>query len=129
LAGVTSPGGDHEGNTPSIDGARELAIAASEPVNVALTSADILHNLVVDEIDFHLAADRDETVIGGLVFDEPGAYSGYCSVPGHRESGMEIEILVTPSGNGTPGGNTPGGQAPTSTIVMEDRAPPEGGRG
>jgi len=79
---------------------------------VALTSADILHNLVVDEIDFHLAADRDDTVIGGLVFDEPSAYVGYCSVPGYRESGMEIESLVTPSDNGTPGGNTPGGHTP-----------------
>jgi len=119
LAGATSPGGDHEGNTPPIDGAPELAITAGEPVNVALISADILHDLVVDEIEFHLAADRDETVIGGLVFDEPGAYVGSCSDPGHHESGMEIEILVTPSGNGTPGGNTPSGDTPPARVTQD----------
>ena len=115
-SGAPSPGGDREGNTPPIDGAHELAITADQltfelafgrerleltvgqPVNVALTSADILHDLVVDEIDFHLAADRGETVIGGLVFDEPGTYTGYCSVSGHREAGMELEIVVTASG-------------------------------
>jgi plastocyanin len=104
-------GGDHAGDTPVIEGAPELAVSAGDlafdpdrielpvgmPVNVALTSADILHDLVVDESDFHLAADRDETVIGGLVFDEPGSYVGYCSVEGHRDAGMELEIVVTPS--------------------------------
>ena len=107
--GALIPGGDQESNTPPIDGAPEVAITADElafgpnrieltagePVNVALTSADIPHDLVVDEINFHLAADRDETVIGRLVF-KPGTYVGYCSVPGHREAGMELEIVVTP---------------------------------
>lgn len=105
------PRGDAGGNTPPIAGAPELAITANamafgpdrieltagEPVNVALTSVDILHDLVVDEIGFYLAADRNETVTGGLVFAEPGIYVGYCSVPGHREAGMELEIVVTPS--------------------------------
>jgi nitrite reductase (NO-forming) len=109
-SGPLTSGGDHEGNTPPIDGAPEITITADElafgpdrieltagePVNVALTSADIPHDLVVDEIDFHLAADRDETVTGGLAFFEPGTYVGYCSVPGHREAGMELEIVATP---------------------------------
>jgi plastocyanin len=112
-ADMHGPGGDHEGNTPPIAGAPELAITANalafsparielgpgQPqVNIALTSADVLHDLVVDEIGFHLAADRGETVIGGLTvrsFGVPGTYIGYCSVPGHREAGMEIEIVVT----------------------------------
>lgn len=111
ISGTPIPGGDHEGNTPPIDGASEVAITADElafgpdrieltagePVNVALTSADIPHDLVVDELDVHLAADRDETVFGELVFVEPGTYVGHCSVPGHREAGMELEIVVTPS--------------------------------
>lgn len=113
--GATPPNGEHEDNTPPIDDAHELAITADQmtfnlafgrerlelavgqPVNVALTSIDIQHDLVVDEIDFHLAADPGETVVGGMVFDEPGTYIGYCSVPGHREAGMEFEIVVTPS--------------------------------
>lgn len=109
------PGGHGSGLTPSIDGAPALAITATNklafdpdrieltagmPVNVALTSADIQHDLVVDEIGFHLAADSGETVIGGLVFDKPGTYVGYCSVPGHRNAGMELVLVVKPSGGG-----------------------------
>jgi uncharacterized cupredoxin-like copper-binding protein len=100
---------EHGDDATPIEGAPVLAVTASDlrfdpdrielpagmPVNVALTSTDILHDLVVDEIDFHLAADRDETVVGGLVFTEPGTYVGYCSVPGHREAGMEFEVVVT----------------------------------
>ncbi len=104
------PGAGQEDNIPPIDGAPEVTIiadelafgpnrielTADEPVNVTLTSDDIPHDLVVDEIDFHLAADRDETVTGELLFVEPGAYVGYCSVPGHRKAGMELEIVVKP---------------------------------
>lgn len=116
--GGHAPGGDQEGNTPPINDAPEVAVTADalafnpdrielmsgESFNVTLTSADITHDLVVDEIDFHLAAERDETVFGELVFEEPGTYVGYCSVPGHREAGMELEIVVTPSDdpNATP---------------------------
>lgn len=112
--------GDDEGNTPPIDGAPELAITADNfafsvdrielnagqpAVNVALTSADRLHDLVVDEIGFQLVADRGETVVGGLeglLFGESGAYVAYCSVPGHREAGMELEIVVTAPSGGHP---------------------------
>lgn len=114
---ASAPGGKQEGSTPPIAGAPEVAITADElafsvdrielgpgqpAVNVALTSADIPHDLVVDEIGFHLAADPGETVVGGLEgirFGKPGTYVAYCSVPGHREAGMEMKIVVTaPSG-------------------------------
>jgi plastocyanin len=114
--GASTPGGDQEGNTSPIAGAPELTITAENfafspdrielgpgqpAVNVALTSVDELHDLTVDEIGFYLAADRGETVVGGLQgirFGEPGTYVAYCSVPGHREAGMELEIVVTAPG-------------------------------
>jgi heme/copper-type cytochrome/quinol oxidase subunit 2 len=104
------PAMDSMGNTAPIDGAHQVAVTGNnqafelekrleltvgQPVNVALTSVDTLHDLTVDAIDFHVAADTGETVVGGMVFDEPGTYVGYCSVPGHREAGMEFEIVVT----------------------------------
>jgi hypothetical protein len=110
--GAASPGPDHEGNPPPIDGAPELAVSAnrltfapdrielnpSQPViNIALTSVDTLHDLTVDEIDFHLAAEPGETAVGGIsgvAFGNAGTYIAYCSVPGHREAGMELEIVV-----------------------------------
>jgi plastocyanin len=111
-----TPGTDQEGNAPPIDGAPELAITADalafspdrievppgSPFNVALTSVDSLHDLTVEEIDVQLVADRGETVAGGLMFHELGTYLGYCSVPGHREAGMELEIVVTHSAFGRP---------------------------
>jgi plastocyanin len=72
----------------------ELTVTAGEPVNVALTSTDLLHDFVVEGEDFHLAADRDETVTGALTIDEPGTYTVYCSVAGHREAGMEATLTV-----------------------------------
>jgi nitrite reductase (NO-forming) len=112
--GLHGPAGaDHADDAEPIAGAPQLEVAAGElqfdperialpagiPVNVALTSTDILHDLVVDELDFHLAADRNETAIGGLVFTEPGTYMGYCSVPGHRDAGMELEFEVFGAGD------------------------------
>lgn len=91
-----------------IDGAREVTVTATamsfepgvlelsvdEPANVALTSEDVLHDLVIDELDFHLSAEADETAVGGLHVTEPGTYLAYCSVPGHRDAGMELEVTV-----------------------------------
>ena len=110
--GLHAPGGDagvdRGEDAPPIEGAPGVAVGAGElrfdpgrlelpagiPVNVALTSTDIFHDLVVDEIGFHLGADSDKTAVGGLVFDEPGSYVAYCSVPGHRDAGMELEFVV-----------------------------------
>ncbi|WP_052666025.1 plastocyanin/azurin family copper-binding protein [Nitriliruptor alkaliphilus] len=98
---------DHA-DAATIDGAPEIVVTAAsmsfepdrlelsvgEPVNIALTSEDILHDLNIDEVDFHLVADVDETAVGGLEFGEPGTYVAYCSVPGHRDAGMEMEVTV-----------------------------------
>lgn len=100
---------DHAEDTAAIEGAEEVAVTATsmafepatleleagEPVNIVLTSEDTTHDLTVDEVDFHLAADKGATATGGLVFEDAGTYTGYCTVPGHREAGMELEITVS----------------------------------
>lgn len=108
--------GDHEGahardhgeNTPAIEAAPEtriigdamafepaaLELAVGEGHNLTLYSADILHDLTIDEIDFHVAADAGKEATGGVVFEEAGTYFAYCAVPGHRQAGMEMEITV-----------------------------------
>lgn len=106
-AGHTDAAHDEE-SSPPIEGATEqtvtaealafepgsIEVRAGEPVNISLTSVDTLHDLIVDEVDFHLAADHGDTSAGGLLIDEPGSYVGYCSVPGHRDAGMELQISV-----------------------------------
>jgi nitrite reductase (NO-forming) len=109
-AAAVDPGGhdDHAEDSAPIEGATEVAVAAGsmafdpddlevevgQPVNFVLTSTDALHDLTIDEVDFHVAAARDETVTGGVHFDQPGTYTAYCSVPGHRRAGMELDITV-----------------------------------
>lgn len=99
---------DHADGTPPVDGAPDtrivadalsfeparLELAAGEPFNLVLSSRDMFHDLVIDEVDLHLSAERDETTTGGLDGLEPGTYLAYCSVPGHREAGMELEVVV-----------------------------------
>ena len=98
----------HDESTPVADGARrievdatsfefdpdEITVTAGEDVAIVLRSDDLLHDFTIDEIDVHVAADRGETAEGGLRADEPGQYTYYCSVAGHREAGMEGTLVV-----------------------------------
>lgn len=72
----------------------EIRVDAGEDIAIVLTSSDILHDFIIDELDAHVAADRDETVEGGFTADAPGTYTYYCSVPGHRSAGMEGTLVV-----------------------------------
>ena len=98
----------HDETSPVADGARrievtarsfefdpdEITVAAGEDVAIVLTSEDLLHDFTIDELDAHVAADADETSEGGLRADEPGRYTFYCTVVGHREAGMEGTLIV-----------------------------------
>lgn len=75
--------------------AAEIRATAGEDLAIVLTAEDgAEHDFTVDELDTHVAADPGETAIGGLRADEPGRYAFYCSVPGHREAGMEGVLVV-----------------------------------
>lgn len=54
------------------------------------------HDLLVEELDdervVDVVAPGDEG--SGSVELEPGTYTLYCSIPGHREAGMEHELEV-----------------------------------
>jgi len=103
--------GHDEASRPVADGARrievsarsfefgpdEITVTAGEDVAIVLTSEDLLHDFTVDELDAHVAADADETDEGGLRAGKPGRYTYYCSVPGHREAGMEGTLIVEAS--------------------------------
>jgi plastocyanin len=104
-------GGRHGDPSPVAEGAREITVTADdlafepdeitvragEDIAIVLTSVDILHDFTIDELDAHVAADRGETATGGLRAEEPGRYTFYCAVAGHREAGMEGTLEVKAS--------------------------------
>jgi len=50
----------------------------------------------MDETDLHVAhADAGQSVTATFTINEAGTYDVYCSVPGHRESGMVATLTVT----------------------------------
>jgi len=72
----------------------EITAEVGEDLAIVLSSGDMLHDFTIDELDAHVAADRGDTAEGGVTADEPGTYTYYCSVPGHRTAGMEGTLVV-----------------------------------
>ena len=73
----------------------QLQAEIGEDIAVTLTSQDVEHDFTIDELDAHVAADAGEAATGGFdTGDEAGEYTYYCSVPGHREAGMEGTLVV-----------------------------------
>lgn len=107
-AGTGHDDGGHGETSRVADGAREIEVTASsfefdpgeitvtagEEIAIVLTSDDLLHDFTVDGLDAHVVADVGETVEGGLRADDPGEYTYYCTVAGHREAGMEGTLIV-----------------------------------
>jgi plastocyanin len=75
-----------------------LEVAAGE-VEIDYTNpSEVPHNVAIEGDGQELA--QSETVTGGdnaaaTASLEPGEYVFYCSIPGHRESGMEGSLTVT----------------------------------
>jgi uncharacterized cupredoxin-like copper-binding protein len=89
-----------------------FAIPAGQEVTLELTARSLEHDLIIegaaasgtadendeadDPDDLHVAhADAGDTVTATLSINEPGTYTVYCSVPGHREAGMVASLDVT----------------------------------
>jgi plastocyanin len=63
---------------------------------VAIDNAgDAPHDLTVEGVDGAAVGARGGEAEAGELTLEPGTYTVYCSVSGHREAGMEFELTVT----------------------------------
>src|SRR3954454_11984088 len=101
-------GGNHEGNTAPIAGAalinvkartfafdpKEITVKAGQDATIALKSTDIEHDFTVDELHIHVHTGPGKTTKGGIKPDRPGRYQFYCSIPGHKGSGMVGTLIV-----------------------------------
>lgn len=95
------------GGTPT-SGARTVGIEASnfhfapgrieldkgEEIALALTSEDGPHDFAVDGLGLVADVSGGDTTTQRLRIDEPGAYTFYCTIPGHRDGGMEGSLVV-----------------------------------
>lgn len=93
---------------PAIVGAPEVVITAkdiefslgelrlpSNEVNLTLRNDGVLpHDLTIPALGVHLAAGSGHSMTTGLRDLPPGRYSGYCSVSGHADAGMELVVVV-----------------------------------
>ncbi|MCI0856987.1 MAG: multicopper oxidase domain-containing protein [Chloroflexi bacterium] len=96
-----------------------LEVAAGDVLEIAIQNVEaVLHDFTIDEIDadvhvsylagtgqhaheesqleadVHFALTEPGTGIVHMKIHEPGEYVFYCSVPGHRDAGMEGTLIV-----------------------------------
>ncbi len=65
-------------------------------VEVEIENLDAFeHDFTIDDLDVQLAFGANETV-RSTFRATPGTYTFYCSIPGHREAGMEGTMTVLP---------------------------------
>lgn len=115
-AGSGSSSGEHAGHAASeevaapVEGAPGIDVAAvdidfqperieltaGEPVNIVVSNdGEMLHDFTLERAGVHLNAEPGDTGTTSLTIDEPGTYEAICTVPGHAEAGMTIEVSVT----------------------------------
>lgn len=73
-----------------------LTVKKGDRVKITLTSADMPHNLVIDE--FNAASEmvtKGNSTTVEFTADKAGSFKYYCSVGNHRAKGMEGTLTVT----------------------------------
>ena len=70
-------------------------LAAGEVSVELVNEGNLEHNVVFEGVSDEpvVEAAGGETATGSVSL-EPGEYAAYCSVPGHREAGMEVTVTV-----------------------------------
>ncbi|HEY7106535.1 MAG TPA: plastocyanin/azurin family copper-binding protein [Acidimicrobiia bacterium] len=108
----SSSGGS--GNAPVKAGARQIDVdarsfkftpdtidvKAGENIAIALHSEDQTHDFVIEgkgsmPTTKVVEVQGGKTATGGFSIAQPGTYTFYCSIPGHRAAGMVGTITVT----------------------------------
>ena len=114
--GTSSSGGGHgahggeEKVVAPVDGASEvtvtavdidfqpktLELTAGEPTNVTITNeGKAEHDFTLEEADVHVNVGPGESKTTAVTIDEPGRYEVKCTVDGHAEAGMTINVVVS----------------------------------
>jgi plastocyanin len=71
-----------------------LTVEPGEEIALRLQSEDSSHNFAIDGLGLVVDVGGGETATARLRIDEPGKYTYFCTIPGHRDGGMEGTITV-----------------------------------
>ena len=72
-----------------------ITVAKGETISLKVTSTDSAHTFTIDELGIDITVDGGQTATSEIRVDQAGTFTFYCSVPGHRISGMEGTLQVT----------------------------------
>jgi plastocyanin len=71
-----------------------LRVDAGEELALRLQSEDSSHDFAIDGLGVVAEVSGGATTTARLRIDDPGKYTYFCTVPGHRDGGMEGTIIV-----------------------------------
>jgi len=78
-------------------GQTDLHIQAEQEITLQLLNYDLYaHSFDIEELDIHVQMPANGQSITQLTVSEPGIYTIYCGIPGHREAGMIATLVVEP---------------------------------
>lgn len=73
---------------------KHFAVNQGEEIALRLQSEDSSHDFAIDGLGRVADVGGGETTTARLRIDEPGEYTYFCTIPGHRDGGMEGTITV-----------------------------------
>jgi uncharacterized cupredoxin-like copper-binding protein len=68
--------------------------SAGQATLVLENQGELEHYVVIDDLAFEVEAEGGQTAEGTVDLG-PGTYTYYCKMPGHREAGMEGQLVVS----------------------------------
>ena len=72
-----------------------LQVNVGQEVTILFENDDLYgHSFDVDALDLHVPMPANGRSEQTVTFTEPGTYTIYCAVPGHREAGMVSTLIV-----------------------------------
>lgn len=78
-------------------GQAELRVKAGQEITLQLENYDMYpHSFDINELDLHVEMPANGRSITQFTAPDPGTYTIYCAVPGHREAGMIATLIVEP---------------------------------